>query len=465
MTVRRALGLAHERWHRARLAIINQTPALAGLGPDLALRLAPYVREETFKPGVAIVRQGDQGDRFYLIASGQAEVFREGPDHYELLSTIGPLDYFGERALLENIPRTATVRAQTKLRVLSIGGTQFRKSVAPYIGAHSALRARLDERAELDGFALFESLGGREKDVLLARMTTAVFEPGQVIIHEGDAHGSFYCIRSGNVEVTRQSGSAAIHLDSLGPGDFFGEVALLLNHPRNATVTAVERTQLWSLEPDAFHELLAHYFNLESTLADVARDRMTSGQLLLDTVAPHAPTGARTGEVAPDFRLDAIDGGVCQLAELRGKAVLLWFSHGWSDPDCGNYAAQLDAIESERFVRIQVVPDTVSSTRALQPGGVRHVVVCDPGKIVFRLYQLYAAASVGEDNSGPPSAWWDVLRSLDAQHPNRSAVGRVQEAVIVIDAQGNIAKRWLATPTTPLPGPRQILDLVQDKIP
>ena len=280
---RRATGVARERWNRERVALIAQVPALANLGNEQAQALASHLREERLGPGAAVVRQGDRGDRFYLIADGQAEVIREGPDHSEVLGTLGPLDYFGERALLGNVPRAATVRATSKLRLLSLSTRDFKRSVAPYVGADAALRARLSERDELDHLPMFEQLGSREKDLLLSRLGTETYDAGQVIVHEGDAQDGFYCLRSGRVEVSRRDGLAeARRVDTMGVGDVFGEVALLFNTTRTATVTALEETQLWVLAKEDFHELLGHYFNLESALAEVARTRLPSTQVLLD---------------------------------------------------------------------------------------------------------------------------------------------------------------------------------------
>ena len=65
-----------------------------------------------------------------------------------------------------------------------------------------------------------------------------VFRPGQEIVRAGDpvdAHSKFYLIRRGTVEVVRDTGSALQKLTEMGPGRYFGEVALLMNQPRNAT--------------------------------------------------------------------------------------------------------------------------------------------------------------------------------------------------------------------------------------
>jgi MFS family permease len=79
----------------------------------------------------------------------------------------------------------------------------------------------------------------------LARETVRVeAEPGDVVIREGDPGDRFYVIESGGVEVTKQGR----HVASLGPGDFVGEIALLRDVPRTATVTATSATVLQALD-------------------------------------------------------------------------------------------------------------------------------------------------------------------------------------------------------------------------
>ncbi len=73
-------------------------------------------------------------------------------------------------------------------------------------------------------------------------------EPGQVVIREGDHGDRFYVIETGTVEVTKEGR----HVASLGPGDFVGEIALLRDVPRTATVTATSATVLQALERSQF---------------------------------------------------------------------------------------------------------------------------------------------------------------------------------------------------------------------
>jgi putative peptide zinc metalloprotease protein len=88
--------------------------------------LLQHGRWTEFPPGAEIVRQGEPGDAFYAIGSGRAEVLVDG----ETARALGPGSYFGEAALLQNAPRSATVRARTRLRVFRVDREGFERLIA-----------------------------------------------------------------------------------------------------------------------------------------------------------------------------------------------------------------------------------------------------------------------------------------------------------------------------------------------
>src|SRR5262245_50699019 len=84
-----------------------------------------------------------------------------------------------------------------------------------------------------------------------------VFEPGQDIIRVGEPvneHSKFYLIRRGTVEVWRsvEDGGPLQKVAEMGPGRYFGEVALLMDQPRNATVRAVDRVEVYTVDRATF---------------------------------------------------------------------------------------------------------------------------------------------------------------------------------------------------------------------
>lgn len=80
------------------------------------------VQRESYEPGQDVVTEGDLGQRLYVVQQGEAEVLHEDEDGGRtLLATLGPGDHFGEIAVFEGSRRSATVRARTRLEVLSLG--------------------------------------------------------------------------------------------------------------------------------------------------------------------------------------------------------------------------------------------------------------------------------------------------------------------------------------------------------
>ena len=82
-----------------------------------------------------------------------------------------------------------------------------------------------------------------------------IYEPGQVIVREGDPvneSSKFYLIRRGTVEVLREDGGAEKKLTEMGPGRYFGEVAFLMDRPRNATIRALTRVEVYTVDRATF---------------------------------------------------------------------------------------------------------------------------------------------------------------------------------------------------------------------
>ena len=89
-----------------------------------------------------MIRQGDVGDRFYVVDAGSFEVVRDG----EVLATANEGDYFGEIALLQDVPRTATVRATSDSAVWALDQEEFLATVTGLPQAESAAHAVSAER-------------------------------------------------------------------------------------------------------------------------------------------------------------------------------------------------------------------------------------------------------------------------------------------------------------------------------
>ena len=102
--------------------------------------------QETFSPGETIVREGDPADRFYIIESGQVEGTQRPRQADVHVLRLQAGDYFGEVGLLSIRTRTATVRAVSEVRVVSLDRAQFQALIDPCSSTAAELVALLDHR-------------------------------------------------------------------------------------------------------------------------------------------------------------------------------------------------------------------------------------------------------------------------------------------------------------------------------
>jgi len=196
------------------------------------------------------VREGEVGDRFFLIAEGEAEVV-QGDDERNL-NKLAAGDAFGEIALLQDVPRTATVRSTTPMRLFVLDRAHFHRWASERVAAMARLRSDLEEQRKLAAMPVFAALSSSQLQALISRLRIRRVAAGESVFEQGDPGDRFYVIAEGEVE-TLIDGAL---VRRLGPGAFFGELALLTRKPRSATVRAISDLVLYSLAPADLGALL-----------------------------------------------------------------------------------------------------------------------------------------------------------------------------------------------------------------
>lgn len=179
--------------------------------------------------GEVIIQQGDEGDNFYAIDSGEVEVFVNN----QLIKTIGDGGSFGELALIYGTPRAATVKAKRDVKLFGIDRLSYRR-----ILMGSTMRKRKMYEEFLSKVPILASLDKIELLTVADALEPATFTDGYTIMRQGDNGDDFFIIIEGHVVVLQQKpgSSDPVEVSRLGPSDYFGEVALLLDCPRAATV-------------------------------------------------------------------------------------------------------------------------------------------------------------------------------------------------------------------------------------
>ncbi len=219
---------------------LGALPAFAPLGADRLLQLGKLGRLETHADRAFVLRQGERGDRLCWLASGKVRVRVEdesGMDHEVTVLQQGA--FFGETALLEPVPRTATVIADGAVQVVGLGRAAFLGALAELGADSEGVKDQLRTAAVLRNHPLFCALDADGLRALLEAAEVVRLPAGQAAVSQGDAGDVLYVVREGSFEVRRESRGRQRKLARLRPGDWFGELALLGDGKRTASVVAL----------------------------------------------------------------------------------------------------------------------------------------------------------------------------------------------------------------------------------
>merc|ERR1712209_288507 len=167
-------------------------------------------------PGEVIIQQGDEGDNFYIIDSGDVEVYVNG----EKVVQISEGGSFGELALIYGTPRAATVKASsaTDVKLWGIDRDSYRR-----ILMGSTIRKRKMYEEFLSKVSILENLDKWERLTVADALEATSFEDGDVVVTQGESGNDFFIILDGSAIVTqtRNEGEEGVEVGRLGPSDYF----------------------------------------------------------------------------------------------------------------------------------------------------------------------------------------------------------------------------------------------------
>uniref|UniRef100_A0A1B0G588 cAMP-dependent protein kinase type II regulatory subunit n=1 Tax=Glossina morsitans morsitans TaxID=37546 RepID=A0A1B0G588_GLOMM len=203
--------------------------------------------ERRVTPGELIIRQGDDGDNFYVIESGVYKVI-VNDNHIHTYNNSG---IFGELALLYNMPRAATVQAETEGLLWAMDRQTFRR-----ILLKSAFKKRKMYESLLNSVPMLKALQNYERMNLADALISKRYTSSERIIKQGDVADGMYFIEDGTVVVKMDQEGSEIEISRLSKGEYFGELALVTHRPRAASVYAETDVKVAFLEVEAFERLL-----------------------------------------------------------------------------------------------------------------------------------------------------------------------------------------------------------------
>lgn len=208
--------------------------------------------------GIKVITQGDAGDFFYIVEQGRFDVYihpsgtvQQGSNGMgNQVASIGSGGSFGELALMYNAPRAATVvSADSKSTLWALDRITFRR-----ILMDSAFQRRRMYEAFLEEVPLLSSLKPYERAKIADALDASKYSAGSTIIKEGDPGDAFYLLESGEAEAFKKDVEGSVK--SYKRGDYFGELALLDDKPRAASVVAKTDVKVARLGRDGFKRLL-----------------------------------------------------------------------------------------------------------------------------------------------------------------------------------------------------------------
>lgn len=236
------------------LGLLHRVPCLEPLDMASLGLLASGAVEERVPAGADVVRQGDHGDRFFVVKKGSADVLVDGFP----VGRVEQAGSFGERALLRDVLRTATVRAREPMELLTLSRETFLTGLTGQeTGAQGSVGSTAPARAEwetrdlvevLGRLGLFSHLDSATLRALAERSVVDRWPQAATILRQGDEGDRFFVLLEG---LARASVDGRV-VSEIRPGDQFGEIALLHAVARTATVTVIEEATTMSLDRDAF---------------------------------------------------------------------------------------------------------------------------------------------------------------------------------------------------------------------
>lgn len=285
----------------ADASFLDEVALFEGLEARDLAEVEAALQPRDFDAGDIIVSQGSPGLGFFIIKAGSVDVRRDGKPIAEL----GPGGFFGEMSLLAERPRTASVVAREPTECMVLLPWDFRELLAkrPEISVKLLRlvcgRAADIERAGKDGGKAkvappldASTLGLLKASPLFAELDEAeladvsraakkrVFLAGDTIVTQGTKGDSFFLLTQGSVRVIKDQAALA----TLEPGAFFGEMSLLADARRSASIVATGHTECLELEGDELKQLLGRRPEIGLQMLEVMSRRLrdTNERLGLD---------------------------------------------------------------------------------------------------------------------------------------------------------------------------------------
>jgi CRP-like cAMP-binding protein len=253
----------------ARSALAT-TPLFSQVAPPALERLIERMSLVELAPEQVLFREGEPGDALYVISEGEVAVDTAGTE----LARLGPGTFFGEIALVTELPRSATIRATVRTELLAIDRDVVRDAAAEYPEVITVLlrfvRERLVDRVTRTS-ELFRPFMPEERGDLASWFEFLEVARDVSLVVEGERSDGLYVVIAGTLEVRR--GKSRKPIAALAGGDVFGELSLLNHTGASATVISTTRVIALRLPQARFQEVIMTHPQVLAYLGELSAKR------------------------------------------------------------------------------------------------------------------------------------------------------------------------------------------------
>lgn len=262
-----------------------QIPLFSDLPKNAFIELLVQMDMREVQPGDYVVREGDSGDSFFVLATGQVRVTRKDEEGNEIdLAILTDGAFFGEMAVLQDSPRTASVIAEHESQIFELKKDVLDSVVEQFPSVAKVLRNFYRQRLLSTAMAthpLFRPFSPDERRSLMEMFKSKNFSEGDVLLAEGKKGTGLFILLYGAMEVSKDNDGDKIVLATLGPGDMFGEMSLLTGAPTSATVKAISDCFVLRLSKKKFDEIIMTHPQILELVAMVSDERASINDALL----------------------------------------------------------------------------------------------------------------------------------------------------------------------------------------
>ena len=227
---------------------------------------------------MAIFKKNDYTNTFFSIVEGSVTIELPGKDGKPVQVVLGKGQFFGEMGLISGRRRTATIRAGNNCVLIETP----RRSMLKLLASVEAVRKTLDQVSLKRAVRQYlqAQIAEHEVDYLVEGALIKKYAANETLFREGDKADGLYMIRRGSVTVSRAIAGKEIVMSYVAAGNYVGEMALMSDAPRSATVKAAVATECVMLEAKRFVEVVARNTSMRGGVDARLMQRMSVNQVM-----------------------------------------------------------------------------------------------------------------------------------------------------------------------------------------